>query len=108
MEGELKVRHMRYQIAQYEFLIRSVPKTTRFPSKRSFRPNYLILSRPVILEPRRCRAEGDKAFIPQGNKNSTPGHTTTEAPKTCHVYLNLGAFRAHSKRAFTSSKSKTI
>ena len=43
MEGELKVRHMRYQIAQYEFLIRSVPKTTCFPSKRSFRPNYLPL-----------------------------------------------------------------
>ena len=43
MEGELKVRHMRYQIAQYEFLIRSVPKTTYFPSKRSFRPNYLEL-----------------------------------------------------------------
>ena len=42
MEGELKVRHMRYQIAQYEFLIRSVPKTTCFPLKRSFRPNYLI------------------------------------------------------------------
>ena len=41
MEGELKVCHMRYQFAQYEFLIRSVPKTTRFPSERSFRPNYL-------------------------------------------------------------------
>ena len=43
MEGELKVCHMRYQFAQYEFLIRSEPKTTCFPSKRSFRPNYLEL-----------------------------------------------------------------